>query len=121
MLFAAALVAVPIIGIVAAWFFAVKRPTGEAWRTALFFLGLLLATFAVMAPMFVVLLAAFGIYSDPTLRPNSVAAADRLLLLPVMAAFPLLVLGSGKARWLGIGSSLIAAAVAGLFILGARY
>jgi uncharacterized membrane protein len=119
--FAGALVAVPIMGIVAAWFFGVKRPRVKAWRATLFFVGMLLATYTVMAPIFVVLLAAFGIYTHPEVRPDSIAALDRGLLLPGLAAFPLLVLGEGKARWFGIASSLVANVVAGFFILGATY
>jgi hypothetical protein len=119
--FAGALVAGPIMGIVAAWFFGVKRSEVKAWRATLFFVGMLLATYTVMAPIFVVLLAAFGIYTHPEVRPHSIAALDRGLLLPGLAAFPLLVLGEGKARWFGIASSLVANVVAGFFILGATY
>ncbi|HWZ12593.1 MAG TPA: hypothetical protein VNX22_05575 [Acidobacteriaceae bacterium] len=119
--FAGALVAVPLVGMVAAWFFAMKRPEVKQWRAALFLVGMLLATYTVMAPIFVVLLAAFGIYTHPELRPASITALDRGLLLPGLAAFPLLVLGEGRARWFGIASSLVANVVAGFFILGATY
>lgn len=117
----ALLVAAPIVGMVAAWIFAVQGWSEKRSRAGLFFAGLLLATYTVMAPVFVVLLAAFGVYNDPALQAASVRSVDRWLLMPALVAIPLLVVGRGKARWLAIVSCLIADAVAGFFILGASY
>jgi hypothetical protein len=106
---------------VAAWIFAVQRWTEKRSRAGWFFAGLLLATYTALAPVFVVLLAAFGVYNDPELKAASVTAVDRWLLIPALVAIPLLALGHGKARWLAIASCLMADVVAGFFILGASY
>lgn len=119
--FAAVLVALPIMGMAAAWSFAMNRLAGKTWRTRLFVVGMLLATYTVTAPILILLLAVFGVYNEGTLSAGSIAALDRGLLVPGLLAFPLLVLGAGKARWFGIASSLIADAVASFFILGATY
>lgn len=119
--FCAALVAAPIVGMVAAWIFAVKRWSDERLRASLFFAGLALATYTVMAPVFVVLLVAFGVYSDTALSAASITAVDRWLFFPGLVALPLLALGHGKARWLALASCLLADVVTGFFILGASY
>lgn len=119
--FCAVLVAVPIVGMVAAWIFAVQQWPEKRSRAGMFVAGLLLATYTVLAPVFVVLLAAFGVYNDPELRTASIIGVDRWLLIPALIAVPLLVVGRGKAKWFAIASCLLADLVAGFFILGASY